>query len=183
MTTIPQQTTNETPQFPANPPYDEELAVLLEERDEGAWSNLLHEVDPQFGNPIAAQIAHIMKSRMAGKEVGKLIRKMLTDKAIADRIDDEERWLAATDEEYSADEDPEAEYSADEDPEAEYSDRSLSTVDVEEREAYDAEMAKRAASSQYKERAEAEEDSEEVWSATEGPFRYNMMIDHSLAKR
>ena len=103
MTTIPQLTTNETPQFPANPPYDEGLAVLLEERDEGAWLDLLHEVDPQFGNPIAAQIAHIMKSRMAGKDVGKLIRKMLTDKAIADRIEED-----------SDEEGPEAEYSDDE---------------------------------------------------------------------
>lgn len=102
MTTIPQLTTNETQQFPANPPYDEGLAVLLEEQDEGAWLKLLQEVDPQFGNPIAAQIAQIMKSRMAGKEVGKLIRKMLTDKAISDRIDD------------SDEEGPETEYSADE---------------------------------------------------------------------
>jgi len=107
MTTIPQLTTNETPQFPANPPYDEGLAVLLEERDEGAWLELLHEVDPQFGNPIAAQIAHIMKSRMAGKDVGKLIRKMLTDKAIADRIDD-------SDEEGPEAEDSDDEYSYDE---------------------------------------------------------------------
>ena len=165
MTTIPQLTPNETPQFPANPPYDEGLAVLLEERDEGAWLELLHEVDPQFGNPIAAQIAHIMKSRMAGKDVGKLIRKMLTDKAIADRIEED-----------SDEEGPEAEYSDDE-----YSDRSLSTTCEESDD--DDEMAKPAASSQYKERAEAEEDSEEVWSATEGPFRYNMMIDRSLAKR
>ena len=163
MTTIPQLTTNETPQFPANPPYDEGLAVLLEERDEEAWLKLLHEVDPQFGNPIAAQIVHIMKSRTAGKEVGKLIRKMLTDKAIADSDDSIVRRL-------------EPEYSDDE-----YSNRSLSTTCEESDD--DDEMAKPAASSQYKERAEAEEDSEEVWSATEGPFRYNMMIDHSLAKR
>jgi len=169
MTTIPQLTTNETPQFPANPPYDEGLAVLLEERDAAAWNNLLQEVSPQFGDPIAAQIAQIMKSRMAGKEVGKLIRKMLTDKAIADRIDGD-----------THEEGPESEYSYDEESD-EYSNRSLSTYCEESDD--DDEMAKPAASSQYKERAEAEEDSEEVWSATEGPFRYKMMIDRSLAKR
>ena len=173
MTTIPQLTTNETPQFPANPPYDEGLAVLLEERDAAAWNNLLQEVSPQFGDPIAAQIAQIMKSRMAGKEVGKLIRKMLTDKAIADRIDD-------THEEGPEIEYSESEYSYDEESD-EYSNRSLSTTCEESDD--DDEMAKPAASSQYEERAEAEEDSEEVWSAIEGPFRYNMMIDRSLAKR
>jgi len=79
--------TNKTPEFPPpNPPYDEELAVLLEERDEGAWKKLLQEVSPQFGNPIAAQIANIMHSRMAGKDVGNLIRKMLVDKAIDDSV-------------------------------------------------------------------------------------------------
>jgi len=79
--------TNKTPEFPPpNPPYDEELAVLLEERDEGAWKKLLQEVSPQFGNPIAAQIANIMHSRMAGKDVGNLIRKMLVDKAIDDYV-------------------------------------------------------------------------------------------------
>jgi|APSaa5957512535_1039671.scaffolds.fasta_scaffold102738_1 hypothetical protein len=174
MTTIPQLTTNETPQFPANPPYDEGLAVLLEERDAAAWNNLLQEVSPQFGDPIAAQIAQIMKSRMAGKEVGKLIRKMLTDKAIADRIDD-------THEEGPEIEYSESEYSYDEESDDEYSNRSLSTTCEESDD--DDEMAKPAASSQYEERAEAEEDSEEVWSAIEGPFRYNMMIDRSLAKR
>ena len=174
MTTIPQLTTNETPQFPANPPYDEGLAVLLEERDAAAWNNLLQEVSPQFGDPIAAQIAQIMKSRMAGKDVGKLIRKMLTDKAIADRIDDTHE--EGPEAEYSDDE-----YSYDEESDDEYSNRSLSTTCEESDD--DDEMAKPAASSQYKERAEAEEDSEEVWSATEGPFRYNMMIDRSLAKR
>ena len=113
MTTILPLTTNETPQFPANPPYDEGLAVLLEERDEGAWLKLLHEVDPQFGNPVAAQIAHIMKSRMAGKEVGKLIRKMLTDKAIADRIDgdthEEGPEIEYSESEYSYDEESDEE--------------------------------------------------------------------------
>ena len=180
MTTIPQLTTNETPQFPANPPYDEGLAVLLEERDAATWNNLLQEVYnisdniTKFGNPIAAQIAQIMKSRMAGKDVGKLIRKMLTDKAIADRIDD-------THEEGPEIEYSESEYSYDEESDDEYSNRSLSTTCEESDD--DDEMAKPAASSQYEERAEAEEDSEEVWSAIQGPFRYNMMIDRSLAKR
>jgi hypothetical protein len=172
MTTIPQLTTNETPQFPANPPYDEGLAVLLEERDEGAWSNLLQEVVTTLPTTIAAQIVDIMAYRKAGKDVGKLIRKMLTDKAIADRIDDDtDAFLALLEDGLHN-----VEYSDDE-----YSDRSLSTYCEESDD--DDEMAKRAASSQYKERAEAEEDSEEVWSATEGPFRYNMMINRSLTKR
>jgi hypothetical protein len=110
---ISELTMNENTQFPANPPYDEGLAVLLEERDEEAWKKLLQEVNPQFGNPIAAQVSHIMRYRwnMSGEEVGKLIRKMLVDKAIDDRIDDEDEKV---------------------------------------------EMAKRAASSQYRDRAEAE---------------------------
>ena len=108
--------TNETPEFPPhNPPYNEELAVLLEDEDETAWKNLLQEVSPQFGDPIAAQIANIMHSRMAGKYVGKLIRKMLVDKAIADSTE------GHGPEEDSEDEDPgpEAEYS-DEDSYSEY---------------------------------------------------------------
>jgi hypothetical protein len=101
--------TNETPEFPPpNPPYNEELAVLLEERDEGAWKKLLQEVDPQFGNPIAAQIANIMHSRMAGEDVGKLIRKMLVDKAIADSTE------GHGPEEDSEDEDPGPETDSDE---------------------------------------------------------------------
>ena len=106
--------TNATPQFPPpNPPYDEGLAVLLEDEDETAWKKLLQEVSPQFGDPIAAQIANIMHSRMAGKEVGKLIRKMLVDKAIAERID-------------SSDEGPRPEYSDDEGPEADSDEDSYS---------------------------------------------------------
>ena len=40
--------TNATPQFPANPPYDEGFAVLLEERDEEAWKTLLQEVSKKI---------------------------------------------------------------------------------------------------------------------------------------
>ena len=107
MTNLTQPSKNELQQSPANPHYDEEFAVLLEEHDETAWKTLLKEVDPQFGNPIAAQIAHIMKSRMTGKYVGKLIRKMLTDKAIADSTEAEGP---------GPEEDSEDEYSEDEEP-------------------------------------------------------------------
>ena len=128
MTNLTQLSNNEIPQSPANPPYDaeftalqnppydEELAVLLEEENETAWRTLLQEVSPQFGDPIAAQVAHIMKSRMTGKYVGKLIRKMLTDKAIADRIDDSDDSVVRRLEPEYSEEDSEDEYSEDEEP-------------------------------------------------------------------
>ena len=100
--------TNETEFPPPNPPYDEELAVLLEDEDETAWKKLLQEVSPQFGDPIAAQIANIMHSRMADEDVGKLIRKMLVDKAIADSTE------GHGPEEDSEDEDPYPETDSDE---------------------------------------------------------------------
>ena len=68
--------------------YDEKFALLLEEHDETAWKILLQEVSPQFGDPMAEQVANIMIARMEGQYTGKLIRKLLTDKAIADSVDD-----------------------------------------------------------------------------------------------
>lgn len=76
-------TINEVPQ------YDEVFTVLLEEQDEFVWKMLLQEVSPQFSNPIAAQIAHIMKSQMAGESVGELVRKMLYDKAMVNSTEEE----------------------------------------------------------------------------------------------
>jgi len=83
-TNLPEPSNNEAIWCPPNPYYDEEFALLLERHDETAWKKLLQEVNPQFGDPIAAQVANIMKTRMVGGDVGRLIRKMLTDKAIAD---------------------------------------------------------------------------------------------------
>ena len=83
-TNLPEPSNNEATRCPPNPYYDEEYALLLEQHDETAWKKLLQEVNPQFGDPIAAQVANIMKTRMVGGDVGRLIRKMLTDKAIAD---------------------------------------------------------------------------------------------------
>ena len=60
----------------------EAFAVRLENRDEGAWQTLLGQVNPVFGDPIAAQVAHLMKTFAAdGEYDGQLIRKMLSDKA------------------------------------------------------------------------------------------------------
>jgi hypothetical protein len=40
----------------------EAFAVRLESRDEGAWQTLLSQVNPVFGDPIAAQVAHLMQT-------------------------------------------------------------------------------------------------------------------------
>jgi len=59
----------------------EAFAVRLESRDEGAWQTLLSQVNPVFGDPIAAQVAHLMKTYKAdGEYDGALIRKMLSEK-------------------------------------------------------------------------------------------------------
>jgi hypothetical protein len=59
----------------------EAFAVRLESRDEGAWQTLLSQVNPVFGDPIAAQVAHLMKTYKAdGEYDGQLIRKMLSEK-------------------------------------------------------------------------------------------------------
>ena len=79
-------TLTEPTQRPGMLSIDEEFAVLLEDEDETAWKKLLQEVSPQFGDPIAAQVADIMMARMEGGEVGGLIRKMLADKAIHEHI-------------------------------------------------------------------------------------------------
>jgi len=59
----------------------EAFAVRLESRDEGAWQTLLSQVNPVFGDPIAAQVAHLMKTyKTDGEYDGALIRKMLSEK-------------------------------------------------------------------------------------------------------
>jgi len=61
-------------------PALEALAVQLESRDEHAWQTLLSQVSPVFGDPIAAQVAHLMKTYKAeGEYDGELIRKMLSE--------------------------------------------------------------------------------------------------------
>ena len=78
------------PSSPTGPPPSdltlspalEAFAVRLEDHDEGAWKTLLSQVTPVFGDPIAAQVAHLMKTFAAdGEYDGQLIRKMLSDKA------------------------------------------------------------------------------------------------------
>jgi hypothetical protein len=60
----------------------EAFAVRLEDHDEDAWKTLLSQVTPAFGDPIAAQVAHLMKTFAAdGEYDGQLIRKMLSEKA------------------------------------------------------------------------------------------------------
>jgi len=73
----------------------EALAVRLENRDEGAWKTLLSQVNPVFGDPIAAQVAHLMKTyKVDGEYDGQLIRKMLSEKAdLATALPSEARLL------------------------------------------------------------------------------------------
>ena len=62
-------------------PALEAFAVRLEDRDEDAWKTLLGQVSPVFGDPIAAQVAHLMKTFAAdGEYDGQLIRKMLSER-------------------------------------------------------------------------------------------------------
>jgi hypothetical protein len=61
--------------------YDEDFALKLEQEDIEAWKTIFNEISPNYGDPIADQIANILRARSEGKEVGKLIRKMLFDKA------------------------------------------------------------------------------------------------------
>ena len=76
-------TLTHTPTFTLAPAL-EALAVRLENRDEGAWQTLLSQVNPVFGDPIAAQVAHLMKTyKTDGEYDGQLIRKMLLEKDIA----------------------------------------------------------------------------------------------------
>ena len=66
---------------PSLSPALEAFAVRLESRDDGAWQTLLSQVNPVFGDPIAAQVAHLMKTYNAdGEYDGELIRKMLSEK-------------------------------------------------------------------------------------------------------
>lgn len=88
MTTTMNLAMNQPEREPDTMLYDEKFALLLEENDETAWKTLLQEVSPQFGDPLAEQIANIMMARMEGQYTGKLIRKLLTDKAKADSADD-----------------------------------------------------------------------------------------------
>ena len=69
-------------------PALEAFAVRLENRDEGAWQTLLSQVNPVFGDPIAAQIAHLMKTyKTDGEYDGQLIRKMLLEKDVAEDLE------------------------------------------------------------------------------------------------
>ena len=71
--------THTTPSYLS--PALEALAVRLENRDEAAWQTLLGQVNPVFGDPIAAQVAHLMKTFAAdGEYDGQLIRKMLSER-------------------------------------------------------------------------------------------------------
>jgi len=88
MTTTMNLDMNQPEHGPDTVLYDEKFALLLEEHDETAWKTLLQEVSPQFGDPLAEQVANIMMARMEGQYTGKLIRNLLTDKAIADSADD-----------------------------------------------------------------------------------------------
>ena len=77
-------------------PALETFAVRLENRDEGAWQTLLSQVNPVFGDPIAAQIAHLMKTYAAdGEYDGDLIRKMLSEKDATRDEDEDEGWASA----------------------------------------------------------------------------------------
>ena len=68
----------------------EAFAVRLESRDEGAWQTLLSQVNPVFGDPIAAQVAHLMKTFAAdGEYDGQLIRKMLLEKDVAEELEND----------------------------------------------------------------------------------------------
>jgi len=60
-------------------PVLEAFAVRLENHDEDEWKTLLH-LTPVYGDPIAAQVAHFMKTFAAdGEHEGDLIRKMLSE--------------------------------------------------------------------------------------------------------
>ena len=89
---------------------DEALAVRLELDDEAAWRDLLGRVEPTFGDPVAAQVAAIMRRRMQDgveyRDMGDMIRQMLHTKAVDeiygnDSEDEEENayqeWLAKRD--------------------------------------------------------------------------------------
>jgi hypothetical protein len=66
----------------------EAFAVRLESRDEGAWQTLLSQVNPVFGDPIAAQVAHLMKTyKTDGEYDSQLIRKMLLEKDIGEDLE------------------------------------------------------------------------------------------------
>ena len=106
-------------------PALEAFAVQLETRVEGAWKTLLSQVTPTFGDPIAAQIAHLMKTYKAdGEYDGQLIRKMLSEKddlatALPDTLpeddedDDDSDWPSdSEDSEDSEDSDGPAQYAA-----------------------------------------------------------------------
>ena len=71
-------------------PALEAFAVRLENRDEGAWQTLLSQVSPVFGDPIAAQVAHLMKTyKTDGEYDGQLIRKMLLEKDVAKDLEND----------------------------------------------------------------------------------------------
>lgn len=89
---------------------DEALAVRLELDDDAAWRDLLGRVEPTFGDPVAAQVAAIMRRRMQDgveyRDMGDMIRQMLHTKAVDeiygnDSEDEEENayqeWLAKRD--------------------------------------------------------------------------------------
>jgi hypothetical protein len=78
---VPASPTGPPPSDLTLSPALEAFAVQLETRVEGAWKTLLSQVTPTFGDPIAAQIAHLMKTFDAdGEYDGELIRKMLSEK-------------------------------------------------------------------------------------------------------
>ena len=65
---------------------DEALAVRLEAHDDPAWRDRLGRVEPSFGDPVAAQVAAIMRRRMQDgveyRDMGDMIRQMLHTKAV-----------------------------------------------------------------------------------------------------
>ena len=79
------------PASPTGPPLSdltlspvlEAFAVRLDDHDEDAWKTLIGynpNLNPVFGDPIAAQVAHLMKTFAAdGEYEGDLIRKMLSE--------------------------------------------------------------------------------------------------------
>jgi hypothetical protein len=62
-------------------PDQEALAVRLMEHDKEAWKDMLSDVSPTFGDPLADKVAKIMKNRVennvAYSEMGDMIREML----------------------------------------------------------------------------------------------------------